>query len=536
MESDSDTLLHKGPCASCGSSDACAAYGDGHTKCYSCGAWTPGGGDTSPQRRQRVSGDLLAYEPVALTKRGLSEETLRKFRYGVADYRGDKVQVATYCDQQGTPVAQKVRTAAKDFTIVGDAKGMGLFGQHLWRGEGRRIVVTEGELDCLSVAEATGRTWDVVSLPNGAQSARKALSKALEWLLGYETIVLAFDADEAGWEAVEACVDLFPPGRCAVASYEGYKDSSELLLAENGVKRLSTAMWNAKPYRPDGIVSLADIMDRVAASPKIGFPYPWKGVTDATYGRRLGEVIGLGAGFGCGKTDLFTSMIAHDVCKLGLTTGVVYLEQSVDETGKRIAGKIAGRRFHVPGEGTPSEIRGALSQIPDGKLHLYDNWGALDWQTVKTKIRFMVTSLGVQSVYLDHLTALAAAEDDERKGLEKIMADAATMAQSLKFILHFVSHLATPEGKPHEEGGRVMGRHFKGSRAIGYWSHFMFGLERDTQKPDTPTTLRCLKDRFTGAANGRLWGLQYDGRTGLLAECELGDNEFTDQSRHDVDF
>jgi twinkle protein len=51
-------------------------------------------------------------------------------------------------------------------------------------------------------------------------------------------------------------------------------------------------------------------------------------------------------------------------------------------------------------------------------------------------------------------------------------------------MLTFVSHLATPEGKPHEEGGRVMIRHFKGSRAIGFWCHFMFGLERNQQDQD----------------------------------------------------
>ena len=157
-----------------------------------------------------MSGDLLTGEPAALPKRGISEETCRKFRYWVCDGREGKVQAATYCDASGQPVAQKLRAPGKEFNVVGNAKEMTLYGQHLWRGEGRRIVVTEGEIDCLSVAEATGRTWDVVSLPNGAQSAHKALSKALEWLLGYETIVLAFDDDEAGREAVGACVDLFP--------------------------------------------------------------------------------------------------------------------------------------------------------------------------------------------------------------------------------------------------------------------------------------------------------------------------------------
>jgi twinkle protein len=529
MEREESSLVQHGPCDQCGSSDANALYDDGHAHCFSCGHHTAAVGEM-PARSKRLSSDLLRGEPQALIKRGISEETCRKFSYWVGTMQGEKVQIACYRDG-GEIIAQKVRTKDKDFTICGDAKRMGLFGQHLWKGQGRRIVVTEGEIDALSVAEATGRTWDVVSLPNGAQSARRVLQKHLEWLLGYETTVLAFDDDEPGREAVTAVADLFPPGRCAVASYEGFKDSNELLLAENGVKRLSQAMWQAKPYRPDGIVTLDDIRERVMSDPDTGLPYPFEGVTRLTYGRRLGEVIGLGGGTGCGKTDLFTTMIAYDLMKLGLTVGVIYLEQGVAETGKRIAGKAAGKLLHVPGKATPEERQAALDKLPRDRLFLYDNFGAMDWETIQARIRYMVQANGCQTIYLDHLTALAAAADDERKELEKVMAELASLAKALNVVIHYVSHLATPDGKPHEENGRVMLRHFKGSRAIGFWTHFVFGLERDTQQPGLPTTLRCLKDRFTGDANGARWGLKYDRETGLLSECELdeqGDFGFTD--------
>ena len=67
-----------------------------------------------------------------------------------------------------------------------------------------------------------------------------------------------------------------------------------------------------------------------------------------------------------------------------------------------------------------------------------------------------------------------------------------------------------------------MVRHFKGSRALGYWSHQMFGLERDQQDTSgAPTVLRVLKDRFTGQSNGMRFGLAFDRTTGLLSECRL---------------
>lgn len=395
---------------------------------------------------------------------------------------------------------------------------MPLYGQHLWPASGRRVVITEGEIDCLSVAAATGMTWPVVSLPNGAQGAVAAIQRALEWLEGFETVVLCFDMDDAGQKAALACAPLFTPGKCAIASLPR-KDANEMLKAGE-VKQLSSLLWQAKVYRPDGIVSLDEIEDRVLANPEMGRSYPWPTLTTATFGRRKGDVIGLGAGSGIGKTDFLTQLIAHDVVTLGVTTGVIYLEQSVGETGRRIAGKIAGRRFHVPGDGwTQDELQDAWGKLKaTGRLHLYDSWGVADWDTIKSKIRYMVQSLGVEHLFLDHLTALAATADDERRELERIMAELASLANSLKCIIHFVSHLATPDGDPHEEGGRVQGRHFKGSRAILYWAHLLLGLERDTQDQGSITTLRVLKDRFTGQATGTLIKLKYDPTTGLLSE------------------
>jgi hypothetical protein len=45
------------------------------------------------------------------------------------------------------------------------------------------IVVTEGEIDCLSVAELQKCKWPVVSIPTGAPSAKKALAANLEYQL-----------------------------------------------------------------------------------------------------------------------------------------------------------------------------------------------------------------------------------------------------------------------------------------------------------------------------------------------------------------
>lgn len=528
---DSEFVRHIA-CESCGSSDANSLYTDQHTHCFACGT-TVRGDDalTPPSRRLDVSQGFLLGDFQALTARSLDEATCRKFGYRVGTHNGRPCQIADYRDADGDLVAQKVRYQDKTFSVLGSGANAPLFGQHLWPATGRRIVVTEGEIDAMSVAQAFGLGWPAVSLPNGAQSARKALERATGFLDGYETVVLCFDMDEVGRKAAAECAPIFRPGQCAIAELP-LKDANELLQAGR-VKDLTSAIYQARVYRPDGIVGLADIRDRVLKPADMGRPWFLPTLSKATYGRRLGEVIALGAGTGIGKTDFFTQSIAHDVKELGITTGVLFLEQGVGETGRRIAGKMAGKRFHVPdGSWTDAELEDAWSGLErTGKLHLYDSWGVIDWPTIKARIRYMVTALGCEHVYLDHMTALAAAEADERVALEKIMAEAATMATGLKFVLHFVSHLATPEGKPHEEGGRVTIRHFKGSRALGFWSHFMLGMERNQQADDASqrhqTTLRVLKDRFTGQSTGLTIPLSYDASTGLMAE---GSNPFRDET------
>lgn len=93
-----------------------------------------------------------------------------------------------------------------------------------------------------------------------------------------------------------------------------------------------------------------------------------------------------------------------------------------------------------------------------------------------------------------------------------------------------VSHLTTPDGKSHEHGGMVELRHFKGSRAIGFWTAVAIGLERDKyhEDPDArrTTTVRLIKCRRASRFEGETFDLDFNHNTGRLFEKEPG---FIDQ-------
>lgn len=523
MKTTESTFVSHHPCPSCGSSDANALYSDGHYSCFSCGAYTkPGDTIPVPAPGKKRNRDLIEDGEIRpLVSRKISEETCRKFGYSVASQFGKTVQVAPYYDREGTLVGQKIRDADKKFAWYGDMKDALPFGAAAFPMTGKKIVVTEGEIDAMSMSQVQNNKWPTVSIGCGAgPQIRKYFAERLDYFNGFDEVVLMFDQDEAGRAAAETAASVLG-GRAKIATLP-LKDANEMLV-QGLTGDLITAMWNAKPYRPEGIVGIAETKDLVMAPTEYGLSWPFETLTKLTYGMRLGELYAIGAGTGIGKSDLLAETVVHLVQEHKQTVGYFALEQTPTETALRLVGKLIDKPIHKPDvEKDPAEVDRAYRVLGD-KVHLYDSFGANDYESVKEKIEFLAHAYNVKFFFLDHLTALAASEEDERKGLDTIMADLGALVKRLNVCLTFVSHLATPNGTPHEEGGRVWLRHFRGSRTIAAWSHYAFGLERNQQSDDPverkTTTFRVLKDRFTGAAAGETFHFSYDHDTGRLFEC-----------------
>lgn len=511
-------FLHKEACPKCGSRDNLARFDDGHAYCFSpgCDYYEKASGvSTEKPRRLSMAKPLLPIgQADRLGKRRITEETTRKYSYTIGeDQSGRTCQIANYI-RDGQVVAQKVRYPDKSFVWHGDPKQAGLYGQHLYKGGGRKVVITEGEIDALTVAQLQNLRWPTVSVPNGADGAKRDILKELEWVESFDEVVLMFDQDAAGQEAAKKVSEVLTPGRCKIA-YLPAKDPNELLKDNRGDEVIN-AMWEAQPRRPESLKTAADLKQDALAPVEWGLPWPWEPLTEATYGRRRRELYFIGAGTGIGKTDCLLETAEYNWRECGLKSGLIFLETPASEVLVRLAGKVAGKAFHVPdGDWTAEEKEAAITDIADKDAAVfYDHSGAsaTDWETIKHKIKYMALGLGVKDIFLDHLTALAVLFEDERRGLEELCAELGSLVHELDCTLYVVSHLTTPEGVPHEEGGRVKVRHFKGSRAIGYWAHFMFGLERDTQASNpeerNTTTFRVLKDRYTGKANGMTFHLK----------------------------
>lgn len=538
--SEDSELIDKGPCPKCGSSDGNALYSDNHQFCYVCNTYTPP--DEDEERpiptRKSSKGDLLPPgEYRAIPARSLTEETVRKWGYSVGKMHGEPVQIANYRNDAGQIIAQKVRTADKDFVFLGDGKTCGLYGQHLWRDGGKRVVITEGEIDAMSVSQIQGHKWPVVSLPKGAAGAKKSVQAEFEWLDRFDEIVLMFDNDEPGQEAVEAVGELrFSPGKLKVAKLP-LKDANDMLKAGRGAEVVN-AIFAAKPYRPDGIVDGSEVWDAINATDETvegAYSYPFEGLQEKLNGAHPGQVITLTAGSGVGKTEVVRE-ITYGMLNQGATVGLMMLEEDLRRTARGFVGLALNRPAHLEWDDIPEEDRrrGYEATLGTGRMFLYDHFGSTALDNLLSKLRYLAVGCGCNVIVLDHISIVVSGigDGDERRLIDNIMTELKRHAMELGIILFIISHLRRPsEGKGHEEGATTSLSQLRGSHAIAQLSDTVIGLERN-QQGDHPnvTTLRVLKNRRAGITGKAGW-LSYDHTTGRLTE--LASDPFNKEKQHE---
>ena len=521
-------------CPSCGSSDGNSLYTDGHTYCFVCDTHTRGEGmddqttePGSPEaayaaiqaKESRKQKGLLEVkgETIDLPDRKLRADTLRHFGYRVI---GDK-HGAYYMDAQRNPVAIKVRGVDKSFTWKGDpSAALPLYGQWLW-GSGKMVVVTEGEIDCLTVSQLQSNKWPTVSVPNGAAGAARSVKKALDWLEGFEKVVFMFDEDEPGRAAAKECAELLSPGRAYIASLP-CKDPNECLVNGQG-DAVINAVWRAKAYRPDGILNGDDLWDLVSTQQdNSSIPYPWDGLNAKTHGIRHSELVTFTAGSGIGKSAVVRE-IAYNLVNTGEKVGMIMLEESIRTTALSLMGLHLNRRLHIDATDVDGDqLREAYNAtLGTGRVYLYDHFGSTDVDNLLSRIRYMAKALDCKTIFLDHLSIVVSGMDgdgDERRLIDRTMTMLRTLVQETGIALIIVSHLRRPEGKGHEEGAHTSLSQLRGSHAIAQLSDIVIGLERN-QQGDTPneTVMRVLKNRFSGET-GEAGSLFYDAETGRLTD------------------
>jgi twinkle protein len=547
-------------CASNGkdtSGDNLAVYEDGGKYCFACQYSERGGKvvETNKPETPTTKNGLrfLNGNAQAIPHRRINEDTARKYGYETLVSQDKNIEIASFY-KDGVKIAQKLRGPNKSFQWRGQTSGVPLWGQELFKARGgKMLVITEGEIDCMTVSQLMNNKWPVVSLPSGAAGAARAIKDNLEFISSYKEVILMFDQDEAGQDAVKSVADILPPGKCKVAKLP-YKDPNECIMKGAG-KAVISALWEAQHYSPDEIVHVSDIVNDPHLEETRVYPFPFDNLSEFLLGQRSGEITLWASGTGSGKSTILRELMHHHLME-GRSVGAIMLEESPQETVDDMVSLILNKpvrairakklmnelriklgkdpiNIDIIDDLTDEEYAEARRELEKNSLYVYDHLGNAALENLCARMEFMAVSLGVDVIVLDHITAAAAGllnansdydnSNSERLLIDNIMKELRSLVSRTGVRIDVVSQLKKTT-KSYEEGDRITLQDLRGSGSLASVPNVVVALERDRQNPDpivaNTTTVRVLKNRLTGKA-GVASCLLYDHGTGRLKELEF---------------
>ena len=474
---------------------------------------------TPNDTHDEILSEFKTYPCRALSDRGITKEVAEKYgvRVSLSPTDGESLLTHMYpYYKKGKLSGYKERIIEdKRMFSKADCSDTQLFGSHAFKPGGKVLYITEGECDALalyqiltSLSTATGY-YDpaVVSLAHGAASAAKDISLDMDFVDSFDKVVLAFDQDDPGQAAVEDACKLLA-GKVYIASFSE-KDANDMLEKGKSDEMKWAVLKHAKQYMPDNIINYADCWDRYKNSKNqtcYSWPESWNSLNEKTYGIRLGELITITAGSGCGKTQFMREIKDHYYRTTDFKIADIALEEDL---GDSIAGMMSlhlNKRITLPDvHVTEQEEKEAFEfYFKSGRWAGYDYFGGMDDSTLFSKIRFLAAT-GHQLIFLDHLSIIVseyAAEGGERERIDTIMTKLAKMVKELNITIFLVVHLKKTERQPFEEGYAPSLDDLRGSGSLKQLSWIVIALARNQQHEDSfcanTSEIIVLKCRFTG--------------------------------------
>ena len=457
--------------------------------------------------------------------RGFSKETIHRYRVQVGGVytspSGKSMEsIAKYplFSPEGDHVGNKVRFADKQFAIEGDLSSAGLFGRHAFPpGSAKTITVVEGQDDALAAFQMNGGKYPVVSV-HSASTALKDVKKDFEYLNSFETIVLAFDADEPGRKAAKAVASAgFPLGKIKILTLRKHKDANDYLLSKDS-EAFTREWWQAPVYRPDGLKLGSDMWDEIV-NRKESFTtlYPFEGLNRKTFGIRLSELVVLTADTGVGKTSILKHIEHHlltdkEIVEKKYGVGFLHLEEPNGDTALGLLSVHNSKPYHLPTtERNPEELRRAYDDLLNNdRVVIWDHFGSNSVDAVLDKVRHMV-ALGCKYIVLDHLSIVVSDQSgDERKQLDEITTKLKTLTMELDIAVIAVIHT--------NRQGQI-----RGTAGVEQLANIVMRLERDKTELNewrrNVTRVTIEKNRFCGYTGPASY-LWYNPDTGRLSELD----------------
>jgi twinkle protein len=517
--------------------------------CFSCGTYVPNPYEDRPagyvpkavvksaEEIQREIAEVDDFQCLSLPDRKLKKEYLEYFGVKIGVSENDGVTPVShyypYRNVNDELIGYKVRLIEnKRMWAVGSIKGAAFFGwDKAVAAGGKKLFITEGELDAVALFQIfkdqnKGTQYAefnpaIVSLSNGAGGAAKQITAMLpEMRKHFKEFILVFDTDEPGKKAAEDVIRILPEAMVATLPS---KDANQCLIDGRSKACYNACQFNAQKPKNTRLVTGDSLHESAKEAPEYGVSWPWKHITEATRGIRLGETIYIGAGQKQGKSEIVNTLAAHFIREHGWKVFLVKPEESNKKTYKLVAGKLTGKFFHDPNKPFDENAYEDAGKVLAGHLYMLNLYQHVGWDSLKADIRQAAIE-GCKVIIIDPITNLTNGMDaaSANTKLQEIAQELSAMALDLNVVIFIFCHLRNPDGgQPHERGGEVLSSQFAGSRAMARSCNLMLGLEgnRDPNLPREERNVRTLvllEDREFGET-GR-YKLYWDQNTGLFNE------------------
>ncbi len=272
----------------------------------------------------------------------------------------------------------------------------------------RTIVITEGEIDALSLA-AYG--YPAVSVPFGGGSGGKHnwIENEFDHLESFETIFLATDMDPPGEEAAREIASRLGRHRCYRVRLPR-KDANDCLTAGIDSATIKAAFSSAQSFAPEGLRRASDYKDQVIGlfwpepEKHLGYTVPYPKLQDKLHFRPAELTLWSGAS-GAGKSQLLSDCIPHWIAQKSRLC-LASLEMKGEQSLRRLTKQTGGLE-----QPTKETIERILHFLDEG-LILYEHVGKSSVDTLLEVFDYCRARYGCDQFIIDSLMRLGIASDD----------------------------------------------------------------------------------------------------------------------------
>lgn len=366
-----------------------------------------------------------------LKSRGISEKITRKYEISMKKDSSDVIAfpfkdengALRYVKYRNTVFIKGESNGSKEWTLA-NCQPI-LFGMNHCNIENRELVITEGQIDSLSLAEAG--VQNALSVPNG-KNAFTWIPFCWNFIQQYDTIVVFGDREDDSMTLLDDLKRRFYRKRIKhirIEDYKDCKDANEILL-KYGPKYLKQCVNNAIEIPISGLIDLADIkpLNRYEI-PKLqtGFSY----IDDCLCGGLpFGSVVNITGKTGEGKSTIASWIIANAIennYRCFVYSGEI--DKSLFKEG--LDRQIAGERVLEIKDGERTEFalsdddQKAINNWYRGKCYFYDCYSLAfedaesESESLTTKIESSCLQYGCSVFLIDNLMVAL----DQEQGFEK---------------------------------------------------------------------------------------------------------------------